>query len=106
VKAALGTHLPALTWDPDPEGALASGSVAVDDAHYEFSVREYQPPAEPNAPARPAGQRTLIVALRCSGRIDSVPFAQRLCDATGWIAFDDRVHLFQPHRPPMPGGGG
>ena len=34
------------------------------------------------------------------------PFAQRLCDATGWIAFDDRAYLFQPNLPPMSGGGG
>ncbi|MFL5606286.1 MAG: hypothetical protein ACJ8AD_07565 [Gemmatimonadaceae bacterium] len=47
----------------------------------------------------------LIVSMRCSGRIDSVPFVQRLLDATGWIAFDDRAYLFQPHQPPVPGGG-
>jgi hypothetical protein len=106
VKATLGTHLPALTWDPDPEGALASGSVIDHDAQYEFTVRVYEPPAGTPEPARADGRPSLIVAVRCSGRIESAPFAQRLCDATGWIAFDDRVYLFQPHRSPMPGGGG
>lgn len=89
VQATLSAHLPALAWDPSPDGALAHGTVTEGDALYEFSIRLYEPPS-------------LLVSLRSSGRVDSASFVQRLCDATGWIAFDDRPRCFQPHHPPMP----
>ena len=104
VKAALSRAIEDLAWDDEPEFGLATGSAIDEGARYEFSVMRYVPQADA-APAN-GGDRTLIVKLRCSGRIDSAPFAQRLCDATGWIAFDDRAYLFQPHHPPMPGGAG
>ena len=93
VRAALDAHLPHLAWAADPDGALARGVAIEDGVHYEFVIRPEEPPA-------------LIVSMRTSGRADSAPFVQRLCDATGWIAFDDRVYLFQPHQPPVPAGGG
>ena len=106
VQATLSAHLPRLAWTPDPEGCLARGTVSEDDADYEFSIRSYDGTAGSGAPSSSSEARQLIVKLRCSGRIDSAPFAQRLCDATGWIAFDDRVDLFQPHHPPVFAGGG
>jgi hypothetical protein len=89
VRATLGTHLPDIVWQPAPVDALAHGTVSDGDALYEFAVRAYEPPS-------------LIVSLRSSGRVDSAPFVQRLCDATGWVAFDDRPRCFQPHHPPIP----
>jgi hypothetical protein len=88
VQAALSAHLPTLAWDPSPEGALAHGTATDGSMVYEFSIREHAP--------------ALLVGLRASGRVDSVPFVQRLCDATGWVAFDDRPRCFQPHHPPIP----
>jgi len=99
VRATLGAHLPGLAWDASPAYGLASGRVSDGDALYEFSVMPHEAPAE-------SGAADLIVSLRSSGRVDSASFVQRLCDAAGWVAFDDRFHCFQPHRPPMFAGGG
>lgn len=98
VRDALGEHLPGLAWGAAPHGALARGTVTDGDVPYELTVLPYER-EEGAAP-------TLIVSLRCSGRVDSAPFVQRLIDATGWIAFDDRAYLFQPRRVPVPGGAG
>jgi hypothetical protein len=106
VQAVLSAHLPHLTWAPDPEGVLARGRVTEDDAEYNFNVMFHEDPAKPDAPAGPAEAPKLVVGMHCSGRIDSASFVQCLCDATGWIALDDRVYLFQPHHAPVPGGGG
>jgi hypothetical protein len=104
VQATLSTHLPALAWDASPEGALAHGTVSDDGALYELSIRAYVPPAGSTAsPDTAAGDApSLLVSLRSSLRVDSASFVQRLCDATGWIAFDDRPRCFQPHHPPIP----
>ena len=104
VRATLDAHLPGLAWDESPEGALARGTVSDGDALHELAVLPYEAPAESGA--RPAGAPDLIVSLRASGRVDSASFVQRLCDAAGWVAFDDRVYCFQPHRPPVFAGGG
>jgi len=96
VQAAIGAHLPQVAWTLGEGVVFARGKVTEDDADFEFTLLDQVSASTP----------TLIVGVRCSGRIDSEPFAQRLCDATGWIAFDDRAYLFQPNRPPMPGGGG
>lgn len=93
VRDALDTALPDLVWSPAaPEGVLAFGTVMRDEAPHEFSL-------QPDATDPAAG---LVLALRCSGRVDSGAFVQSLCDATGWVAFDDHPWCFQPHRPPMP----
>lgn len=41
------------------------------------------------------------LSLRCSLRSDHSDLVQGYCDALGWIAFDERPRLFQPHRPPV-----
>jgi hypothetical protein len=104
VQATLRTHLPDLAWDPSPEGALARGTVAAGDVLYEFSIRVYVPAAGSTASSNTAATDapSLLVSLRSSGRVDSASFVQRLCDATGWIAFDDRPRCFQPHHPSIP----
>jgi hypothetical protein len=96
VQTAIAAHLPQIAWTPGDGVVFARGKVTEDDADFEFTLLDQEDASTP----------TLIVGVRCSGRIDSEPFAQRLCDATGWIAFDDRAYLFQPNLPPMSGGGG
>jgi len=91
VKSAIATHLPGIAWTPGEGVVYARGKVTEDDADFEFTLLDQEGASTP----------TLIVGVRCSGRINSEPFAQRLCDATGWIAFDDRAYLFQPNLPPM-----
>lgn len=93
-----------MTWAADSGPRLAHGTVTDDGEHYEVNVSHFDPSAQPGADANAAGEPSLIVSVRCSGRIDSAPFAQKLFDAAGWIAFDYRAYLFQPHQPPMPGG--
>lgn len=89
VQATLSAHLPTLAWHAVLADALASGTVYDGGAQYEFSVNTSVAPQ-------------LVVALRSSGRVDSMSFVQRLCDATGWVAFDARPRCFQPHQPPIP----
>ena len=95
VRAAISAHLPDLVWTHGQGATLHRGVVTERDAEYEYvyelTILHH---VEADTPS-------LIVSVRCSGRFDSAPFAQRMCDATGWIAFDDRVCLFQPHRPPL-----
>lgn len=93
VQTMLGAHMPELAWNAGSGDALASAVVMQDDTPYEFTISCFT-------------NDELIVALRCSGRVNSEPFVQRICDATGWIAFDDRPFLFQPHRPPVEAGHG
>jgi hypothetical protein len=95
VRDVIGAELPTVAWVPGEGEVLFRGSVTDAGDLYELTIMNHAEASEP----------TLIVSMRCSGRIDSAPFAQRLCDATGWIAFDDRAYLFQPLRPPMAGGG-
>lgn len=98
VRATLSAHLPRLAWEEDPEDALARGTVLDGDATYEL----YVAPAPEHTPSESASESPeLMVCLRSSGRVDSASFVQRICDATGWVAFDDRPYCFQPHRPPM-----
>lgn len=95
VREALDRLFDDLAWEPaPPEGVPLHGTVVRDEAPYEFSVS----PALPGA----SGAGGVSLGLRCSGRVDSEAFVQRICDATGWVAFDDRPRCFQPHRPPMP----
>ena len=96
VRAVISAHLPDLAWSAAEPPMRFRGTATEDDAKYEFTIMDHET----------ASGQSLIVSIRCSGRIDSAPFAQRVCDATGWIAFDDRAYLFQPNRPPVPGGRG
>jgi hypothetical protein len=96
VREVIDASLPNVEWTPGEGEVRARGRVSDGEDSYEFVIMDHVAATTP----------TLIVSMRCSGRIDSAPFAQRLCDATGWIAFDDRAYLFQPFRPPMAGGGG
>jgi hypothetical protein len=93
VKATIAAHLPGITWTPGEGVVHARGEAKDDGEDFEFTLLDQESASTP----------TLIVGVRCSGRIDSEPFAQRMCDATGWIAFDDRAYLFQPNLPPMRG---
>ena len=43
----------------------------------------------------------LYWSLRCSLRNDYDALVQAICDRMGWIAFDERQRLFQPHRSPI-----
>lgn len=95
VRDVIDANLPNVVWTPGDGDVRFRGRVRVESDDYEFTIMDHVEATTP----------TLIVSMRCSGRIDSIPFAQRLCDATGWIAFDDRAYLFQPLRAPMPGSG-
>jgi hypothetical protein len=95
VRDVIDAAIPNVEWTPGEGEVRIRGRAFDGDELYELTIMNH---AEAKKP-------TLIVSMRCSGRIDSAPFAQRLCDATGWIAFDDRVYLFQPLRPPLAGGG-
>ena len=80
VKAALATVMPALEWLPEgwARGETPEGQ------WLEFSV---------------AAGGTL--GMRCSLRADYRAHVQRLCDALGWVAVDERPFCFQPHREPV-----
>ena len=105
VEATLAAHFGHLAWEHDTTRPIARATVVEDDFPYELTVMRFDAAtAQPAATDR--DDASLVVSMRCSGRVDSASFAQRLCDATGWIAFDDRYYLFQPHRPPVPAGGG
>jgi hypothetical protein len=93
VREVIDASLPNVEWTPGEPPVHVRGRVFDGEDLYEFTIMDHVEATEP----------TPIVSMRCSGRIDSIPFAQRLCDATGWIAFDDRAYLFQPLRPPMSG---
>lgn len=80
LQAALSRELPALAW----QGQEGRGD-------WEGHWLEFRLPD--------AG---LTLSLRCSLRADYAPLVQRLCDALGWVAFDEAPLLFQPHRPPQP----
>lgn len=94
VREVIDASLPTVEWARGEAPVHVRGRVFDGEDLYEFTIMDHVEATRP----------TLIVSMRCSGRIDSIPFAQRLCDATGWIAFDDRAYLFQPLRPPMSGG--
>ncbi|MEW5931033.1 MAG: hypothetical protein AB1941_26515 [Gemmatimonadota bacterium] len=81
VRASLDRALPGIAWTGDGQGRT--------DVNGQWMEFFYAP-----------GEGTL--SLRCSLRADYGPIVQRLCDATGWIAFDERPRCYQPHRPPMP----
>ena len=96
VRATIDSSLPGVEWAPGEGEMRLRGQVSDGEDEYELCIMNHAEADEP----------TLIVSIRCSGRIDSAPFAQRVCDATGWIAFDERTYLFQPFRPAMGAGAG
>jgi hypothetical protein len=96
VREVIDAAVPNVAWTPGEGEIRFRGRVFDGEDLYEITIMNHVAAAEP----------TLIVSMRCSGRIDSIPFAQRICDSTGWIAFDDRTYLFQPLRPPMGMGAG
>lgn len=81
VVACLRQALPSLTWSSptDASGETDSGWV-------EFS--------------QPGQGADRSLTLRCSLRSDYEPLVQNLCDQFGWVAFDEKPLLFQPHRSP------
>ena len=81
VQAALSRLLPAIVWDEDQTGRMQA-----DEGWVEFQL--------------PASEGTL--SMRCSLRADYSALVQRLCDQSGWLAFDERSQCFQPGRPPIP----
>lgn len=80
VRASLDRVLPGLDWQGPTEAR-----VTVDGLWMEWRL-------DPQAGA---------LSLRCSLRHDYRAIVQRLCDQTGWIAFDQEPWCYQPHRPPM-----
>jgi hypothetical protein len=48
----------------------------------------------------PAPGHTL--SMRCSLRADYLADVQRLCDQSGWLAFDERPMCLQPGQAPIP----
>jgi len=82
VRTALSRMLPAISWDEDEQ----TGRMQADEGWVEFQL--------------PASEGTL--SMRCSLRADYSALVQRLCDQSGWLAFDEQPQCFQPGRPPMP----
>lgn len=80
VRTALNAVMPMLQWQPDgsARGESAAGN------WLEFSVH--------------AGS---TLAMRCSLRADYSAEVQRICDALGWLAVDEKPRCFQPHLPPI-----
>lgn len=99
VRESLGTVFPDITWRSDPATASDLAQVLEDGVTYEFSLLDTRTEA---GAAAGGGDVGLVVSLRCSGRVDSVPFVQRLCDQLGWLAFDQQVLMYQPHHAPVP----
>lgn len=83
LRAQLQEHLPGLVWD-DPE----SGRADVQGRWVEVSLS--------------GDADGVVLAMRCSLRADYSDVVQGLCDALGWVAFDETPLCYQPHRAPMP----
>ena len=83
IRACLDLHFGTIAWEDERHGRTEAGGRWV-----EITVHD-----EPGLPG---------LALRCSMRADYADVVQALCDRFGWVAFDERPALYQPHRPPMP----
>jgi hypothetical protein len=81
VRADLERLVPGIQWVNEEEGRAT-----VDGRWLEFTL----PPGAIDG-----------LSLRCSLRADYTDLVQGLCDALGWVAFDERPMCYQPHRPPM-----
>jgi hypothetical protein len=79
-QAMLARALPAIEW-----GADNIGRAQVDAGWVEFRL--------------PTPGSTL--SMRCSLRADYSADVQRLCDESGWLAFDEQPMWFQPGQAPM-----
>lgn len=84
VQATLTCLLPAIEWIEE-DGRLL-GRAQVDAGSVEFWL--------------PAPGHTL--SMRCSLRADHSADVQRLCDQSGWLAFDQQPLCFQPGHTPIP----
>jgi hypothetical protein len=83
VQATLTRILPAIEWIEE-DGRLL-GRTQVDAGWVEFWL--------------PAPGHSL--SMRCSLRADYSADVQRLCDQSGWLAFDQRPMCLQPGQAPM-----
>jgi hypothetical protein len=79
----LQQHLPELVWD-DPD----TGRAEVQGRWLEVHLH--------------ADGDGVMLVLRCSLRADYRDVVQGLCDALGWVAFDETPLCYQPHRTPIP----
>ena len=80
IRASLERHFGAVEWVDEQHGRADA-----DGRWIEMTVRD--------DPALPG------LSLRCSLRADYGDVVQALCDRFGWVAFDDKPALYQPHQP-------
>jgi hypothetical protein len=80
VRAELDRVLPDIEWID-----ALSGRTTVEGQWLEFRL--------------PGEDRTL--SLRCSLRADYARIVQKLCDDTGWLAFDQTPLCYQPNHEPI-----
>lgn len=85
VQATLARIFPAVEW-VEANGRVL-GRAQVDAGWVEFGL-----------PAAPAD----TLSMRCSLRADYSADVQRLCDQSGWLAFDEQPQCYQPGQAPMP----
>jgi hypothetical protein len=81
IRSALADIPVVVDWDKDGLGRV----------QLDGKVIEFQLPS-------PGG----TLSMHCSLRTDVAADIQRLCDKTGWLAFDEEPLCYQPHRPAMP----
>jgi hypothetical protein len=84
-QATLTRILPAIEW-VEADGRLL-GRAQVDAGWVEFGL-----------PAGPAD----TLSMRCSLRADYSADVQRVCDQSGWLAFDEQPQCYQAGQAPMP----
>lgn len=82
VKSAIEQALPGLSWQTN-----SFGRASLQGNWYEVHLPE-------------TAEQTL--SLRCSLRTEASSIVQRICDLTGWLAFDEHPMCFQPNKAPMP----
>jgi hypothetical protein len=82
IRASLERHVPGLRWD-----SATDARADVDGRWLELRL--------------PEADDGDTLAMRCSLRHDYADIVQRLCDACGWVAFDQTPRCYQPHREPI-----
>lgn len=81
VRVTIEQALPGLAWRTE-----TVGTVTVEGNWYEVHL-----PATADQ----------TVSLRCSLRAEHAAIVQRICNLTGWLAFDEQPMCFQPYEAPM-----
>lgn len=82
VRASLERHVPGVQWESATEGRAE-----MDGWWLELRVLE--------------DRGGVCLSMRCSLRHDYRDVVQGICDACGWLAFDQTPECYQPHLAPM-----